>query len=138
MTLRHPYEAHLGVFRFGDAVAVPLLPFRASLIEVSAPALADPALTNCRYETVKEDETGAPTEVKYLYAPGGEVNLRVNGEETPFAQIGAIDAGEPCPALLGTLEETEANAQEKEYLYEAAVFFADNDSLEARAMERAE
>lgn len=137
VNLRHPYEEHLGAFRFGDAVTLPLLPFRAVLIEVSAPALADPVLTGCRYETVKENGDGVPTEVKYVYAPGGEVRLRVKGKETPFETTQAIDAQEPCPVLLGTLDETQADLKEKEALYESAVFFADNDSLEARAMERA-
>ena len=136
VNLRHPYEAHLGAFRRGDSVEIKLPPFRAALIEIAVPALADPVLTGCRYETVKEDENGQPVEVRVLYAQGGPVALRLNGEERPFLTAEPIDIQEKPPVPLGTLNTLRERPEDGERLYEAAVFAADNDSLEARCMKR--
>lgn len=136
VNLRHPYERHLGSFAFGDTVAVPMPPFRAVLVEIAVPALADPVLTNCSYETVTEDETGAPREIRLLETPGGEIRLLRNGAETPFCEASPTNEMEKPPVFLGELKETRRNPENGELLYEAAVFSADNDSLEARCIKR--
>ena len=113
-----------------------LLPFRATLIEVSRPEKADPVLTGCRYETVKEDADGTPVEVNYLRSAGGTVHLLKNGEKTDFAVIGAVDIQERPPVFLGELSETAVAPANGEEMYEKAVFPADNDSLERRSIDR--
>lgn len=136
VNLRHPYEAHLGVFRRGESVEIPLPPFRAVLIEIAVPALAEPVLTNCRYEMIKEDANGAPVEVRLLQSDGGPVALRVHGEERPFMTAAPTDEMERPPLLLGSLDALREWPEDGERLYEAAVFAADNDCLEARCIKR--
>ena len=134
--LRHPYEEALGVFPYGSRVPVTLPPFRAVLIEVAAPEKAEPVLTNCRYETVKESPDGTPERVNYLYSAGGEIRLKKGGADTPFAWIEALDLQEKPPVFIGSLEDTEKAPADGEALYEAAVFPIDNDSLERRTIVR--
>lgn len=136
VNILHPYEEHIGTFVYGEKVNVTLLPFRATLIEVSRPEKADPVLTGCRYETVKEDADGTPVEVKYLRSAGGTVRLLKNGEKTDFAVIGAVDIQERPPVFLGELSETAVAPANGEEMYEKAVFPADNDSLERRSIDR--
>lgn len=136
VNVRHPYEAHLGTFAFGGKAAVELPPFRAVLIEVSRPEKADPVLTNCRYEMIRENPAGAPLQVKILRSPGGAVLLRQAGKETAFTETGPIDVQERPPVRLGALETTQTAPENGEALYEAAVFPIDNDSLEKRTLKR--
>ena len=138
VNLRHPYEGHLGSFAYGETVEVTLPPFRAVLIEIATPQTADPVLTNCLYDVIRvSEETGAPLEVRFRKSPGGPVALRIDGKQTPFAQTDALDETEKPPVLLGTLDQTRERPADGEQLYEAAVFAADNDSLEARSLRRA-
>ena len=136
VNIRHPYEENVGQFRYGDTVILPLLPFRAALIEVSKPGYADPVLTNCRYEVIKEDETGAPAEVKYLASDGGHIGMLRNGEYIPFGALRRMDIQEKPPVFLGSLNDVVIDPEDGEAVYEAAVFPVNNDSLEARAVLR--
>ena len=136
VNIRHPYEEHLGTFSYGDRVSVTLLPFRATLIEISAPASSDPVLTGCRYETIREDEDGAPVEVKYIYSDGGEVRLIKGGSETHFAYPEPVDNEERPPVPIGSLETIVKKPEDGESIYESAVFPITNDSLEIRSIRR--
>lgn len=136
VNIHHPYEKHLGFFNVGDKVEIELLPFRATLVELAVACQAEPMLTNCEYEIVKEDEKGVPEEVKYLKSDGGKVSLLINGEETFFAEIEKTDIKEKAPVYLGTLSEEEKNPADGEYFYENAMYSIGNDSLEIRSIRR--
>ena len=136
VNLRHPYEEHLGVFPYRARVKIELPPFRAVLVELARPEAAEPVLTNCRYEVVKETPDGAPAEVKILRSSGGAVRLLKAGAGTEFAYTSPLDVQEKPPVRLGSLETAVLRPADGEALYEAAVFPICNDSLEARTMAR--
>lgn len=114
VNLHHPYEKHLGVFNVGDEVEIELMPFRATLIELSVESEAEPMLQNCEYEIIKEDINGNPVEVKYLT------------EENK----------EKAPLFIGSLDKEERNPKNGEFLYESAMYAIGNDSLESRSLRR--
>ncbi len=134
--IRHPYEEYRGSFEYGSTAKIVLAPFRAVLIEVTTPDRADPVLVGCKYETLIEEPDGTPEEVRYIKTSGGEVVLRVRGEETLFAQTAPTDEEEKTPVKLGTLDELTISPEDGEKLYEACMFAVDNDSLEARCIKR--
>ncbi len=136
VNIHHPYEKHLGVFKTGDEVEIELMPFRATLIELSVEAEAEPMLTDCEYEIVKEDKDGTPIEVKYLKSDGGRINLLSAGKEAFFAEIEKIDVKEKAPVFIGSLENEEKNPEKGELLYESAMYAIGNDSLESRSLRR--
>ena len=136
VSIHHPYEKHLGFFETGSTAEIELMPFRATLIEVAVLSEAEPMLTGCEYEIVKEDEKGVPTQVKYLKSEGGKVNLLINGEETAFAEAEKTDVKEKAPLFLGSLDNAEKNPAKGEYLYESAMYSITNDSLESRSLKR--
>ena len=136
VNLRHPYEEHLGIFSFGSKVSVTLLPFRATLIEISLSETSDPVLTNCRYEVIKEDKDGTPLLVRYLRASGGKTKLLKNGQLSDFDTIESIDIQEKPPIRIGELDSITVVPENGEKLYEAAVFPINNDSLERRSILR--
>ena len=128
VNIRHPYEEHLGVFAYGSTVEIPLLPFRAALIEVALPEQAGPVLTNCRYEMIKEDKDGAPLQVRFLFSKGGAVEMIKAGQKSPFAQIAPVDIQEKPPVLLGELSDVTKDPENGEYLYEKLEEFAKENS----------
>ncbi len=136
VNIHHPYEKHLGFFKTGDTVEIELMPFRATLIEIAVLSEAEPMLTNCEYEIIKEDENGVPTQVKYLSSEGGKVNLLLNGKEKPFADIEKTDVKENAPRFITSLSEEEKNPEKGEFLYESAMYAIGNDSLESRSLAR--
>ena len=113
VNLHHPYEKHIGIFRMDDEVEVELMPFRATLIELSAVSEAEPMLDG-EYEIIREDEKGNPVEVRYLT------------DETK----------EKAPLFIGTLDKKEWYPSDGEFLYETAMFAIGNDSLESRSLAR--
>ena len=136
VSLRFPFDEYVGDFDAADSVSVSLPPFRACLIEVAAVSEAAPVLTNCVYEVIREN--GAePSEVRITRSAGGEIRL-LKGQEPPayFASCEPVDITEKPPRLLASLDRTEHDPENGEQLYEAAVFAADNDSLEARCVKR--
>lgn len=135
--VHHPYEEFLGDFAYGESVEIGLMPFRAALIEMSVPERAEPMLVGCRYEVIKESADGTPTEVRFLTAKKQRVELLKGTERSLFA--GAEDCAEceRAPVFLGTLPTVPFTESRGEALYEASVFAADNDSLEARSLKRA-
>lgn len=136
VNLHHPYEQHLGIFQAGDTVEVELLPFRAVLLEVAAVDEAEPMLTNCVYEIVKEDETGVPVEVKLLKTAGGSVDLLNGGKTSHFMDAQSVDVLERSPVYLGELDKVTFNPPNGEFLYETSVYPINNDSLEKRTLLR--
>ncbi len=136
VNIHHPYEKHLGTFSVGDTVEIELMPFRATLIEIAVAEVAEPMLTNCEYEIVREDCNGAPLEVKILKCGGTDINLRANGNESFFMRESAVDIKEKAPVFLGELTECRSNPADGEKLYETAMFAINNDSLERRTIRR--
>ncbi len=136
VNIHHPYEKHLGVFSVGDTVEITLMPFRATLVEISVPEKAEKMLTSCEYEIIKEAPDGTPVEVKILYSDGSDIFLRENTEETFFMKGEKTDKKEKAPVKIGTLGNTEYEPKNGEFLYEAAMFAVDNDCLEKRSIER--
>lgn len=135
VNLRHPYEKHVGIFDFGDEVEIELKPFRAALIEVSEAEEADPVLTGCEYEMLRENKDGTPAQVKIVKSDGGKIMLLSGGVLSEFGQCEAVDIREAAPVKLGSLENGEfCNTA---FLTETAAFAINNDSLEKRSVNRA-
>jgi len=136
VNLHHPYEKHLGVFSVGDTVEIGLMPFRATLIEVSVSDKAEAMLTGCEYEIIKEKPDSSPEEVKILYCEGNDIMLRKNGIEAFFMKGEKTDIKEKAPVKLGSLETKEEKPSDGEFLYETAMFAINNDCLEKRSLLR--
>lgn len=66
VSLHHPYEEHIATVSYGDTFSVDLMPFRATLIEVARPHVAEPIINGIAYEVIKEDKNGNITEYKVL------------------------------------------------------------------------
>lgn len=136
VNIHHPYEKHLGFFNVGDTVEIELMPFRATLIEIAVLSEAEPMLTNCEYEIIKEDKNGVPTEAKYFLTEAGEVSLLIKGEKTPFAEVQKTDVKENAPRFITTLDKEVRDPENGEFLYESAMYAIGNDSLESRSLAR--
>ncbi|MBQ8015563.1 MAG: hypothetical protein IJ264_05190 [Clostridia bacterium] len=136
VNIHHPYEKHLGTFSVGDTVNIELMPFRATLVEISVADEAEPMLTNCEYELIREGENGEPLEVKILKSNGSDINLRANGNERFFMSGKVCDIREKAPVFLGEVTESIRNPENGEKLYETAMFAVNNDALESRTMRR--
>jgi len=134
---RHPSEKLIGLYHYGDAVEVELMPFRAHLFEVAALSEAYPVLENCEYEMIREDANGCPLEVKMLCCGDNEISLLHKGERRPYGRYEKRDSRQTAPLYLGHLEVGNLSDQRAEELYETAQFAANSDSLERREMNRA-
>lgn len=115
INLRHPYEEQIAVLNYGDTFEVDVLPFRAALIEVSAPEAADPIIKGIAYQVIKEDADGNPVEYKTI----------------------TDDMREKAPVYLGSLDKVEDAPADAEFRYETAMFAIDNDALEYQSLKRA-
>ncbi len=136
VNIHHPYEKHLGVFNPGDEVKITLMPFRATLIETSVTNEAEPMLTNCEYEIIKEAPDGTPVEIRLLYCEDKDIALRQRGSESFFRKGESLDIREKAPVKLGSLDNITLQPENGEQLYEAAMFAIDNDCLEKRSLIR--
>ena len=114
VNIHHPYEKHLGIFKVGDKVEIELMPFRATLVEIAAVSEAEPMLKDCEYEIIREDKNGNPVEVRHLTA----------------------ETKEKAPVFIGSLDNSERNPADGEFLYETAMYAIGNDSLESRSLRR--
>ena len=136
VNVHHPYEKHLGVFNVGDTVRIEIMPFRASLVEVAVSDEAEPMLTGCEYEMIREDKDGTPLEVKIIKCAGNDINLRHGANESFYMYGECCDVKENAPVFLGELTEILKNPENGEFLYETAMFAVNNDALERRTMRR--
>ncbi len=136
VNLHHPYEKHIGTFRMGDIAEIELMPFRATLIEISAVKEAEPMLTNAEYEIIKEEPDGTPAEIRLLKSDGNDIFLRKNGIEAFFMKGESKDIKEKAPVYLGTLADIDKSGKNGEFLYETAMFDINNDCLEKRSIDR--
>ena len=108
---RYPTEELLGDFPADGETKVTLAPFRAYLFEIARPEEAFPVLEGRAYRVIREAPDGSPVEVRSaaLSAP---------------------------PVLLGSMTPADVTPARAAELLEAAMFGADNDSLEARSIRR--
>lgn len=136
VNIHHPYEKHLGMFKVGDTVEAELMPFRATLVEVSVVNDSEPMLTNCEYEIIKETEKGMPLEVKILKSCTEDITLLSEGKESFFMKSDVTNIKEKAPEFIGTLSNEEKNPSNGEFLYETAMYAINNDSLEIRSLRR--
>ena len=136
VNIHHPYEKHLGVFSSGDKVTIPLMPFRATLIEVATEEEAEPMLKNCEYRIIKESADGTPEEVKILKSGKEDILLYKNGEEFFFMAGKETDIKEKAPVKIGVLGNLQRNPANGEFLYENAMFAINNDCLERKSIIR--
>ncbi len=136
VNIHHPFKKHLGIFKTGDTVEIELMPFRATLIEISVLDKAEPILKNCEYEVIKEDKKGVPCQIKLLFCSGKDIVLLSQGNESFFAKGEIADIKEKAPAYIGTLENEEKNPENGEFLYETAMFAINNDALEIQSLRR--
>lgn len=136
VNIHHPYEKHLGFYKTGDTVEIELMPFRATLIELSATSVAEPMLLNCEYEIIKEDKNGMPLEVKILKADGGKAILLNGNKQTEYCRLEKTDIKENAPIYLGSLNNIVTKPENGEELYETAMFSITNDALETRSLRR--
>ncbi|MGN1410097.1 MAG: hypothetical protein ACI4XJ_07965, partial [Eubacteriales bacterium] len=137
VNLRHPYESHIGEFEYGDTVEIELLPFRATLVEISKPDRADPVLVGCEYEMIRENEHGEPLEIKIVRTGGGEIELLSGGKRTHFTSSEPIDVREKPPVFLTSLDKTDRDRERGKYYAECALFAVSSDSLERKSLLRA-
>ena len=133
---RFPTEKLVGLYDFGDAVEVELMPFRAHLFEAAEAEKALPVLENCEYEMIREDACGYPLEVKMLCCGDGEITVLEKGQSRPYGTYAARDLREAPPRLLGRVDRAVEPGDRMEALYETAQFAVDNDSLERRELRR--
>lgn len=136
VSLHHPYEKYIGVFSVGESVKIPLMPFRASLIELSAVDIAEPVLKGGEYEIIKEETDGTPKEIRLTYCEGEDLTLIKNGEESFFMKGEKTDIKEKSPLKLGELTNKIYNTPDGEFLYESAMFAISNDCLEMQSLLR--
>lgn len=137
VNLRHPYESHIGEFEYGDTVEIELLPFRATLVEISKPDRADPVLIDCEYEMIRENELGEPLEIKIVKTCGGNIELLSGGKRTHFTSSEPIDIKEKPPIPIASLDKTDRDREKGKYYAECALFAVSSDSLERKSLLRA-
>lgn len=133
--LHHPYERFLGEFEYGAVVDVPLMPFRAALIEVCDSREADCMLQGCEYEVLHEDASGKIDRIK-IVSSNGKVSYT---DGSPIDKdIPAFDNTLRAPIKLGELDSTAFTEipADVEKQIETAMFIQNHDSLEARSMKR--
>lgn len=149
----HPTEKVIGTFTQGDQVAVPVSPFRASMLLVTTAKYDEPAINGVDYRVIRNIE-GAPVEVELLGLPGesaaisisafeeyrsvslnGQSNTKLaNGKKVKVRFPGQKMKQNPHRKLMDlTVSENSTSA---EALYEATVFSADNNALEVRSVQR--
>jgi len=150
----HPTEKVLGTVNFGEKITVPVPPFRTCLLLATTRTCPEIGITGCDYEVVR-DTAGKPAIVRLLGMPGTQATVSLLSGNRHFTsatlagrKIREFAGGEPVTltfdgkpltkpwhSKLGTLAPAALPA-DAESLYEATCFAADNNALEARALER--
>lgn len=150
----HPTEKLLGACRFGENCSVTVAPFRACLLLATTAGCPEVGVTGCDYQVVR-DTPGKPVLVNLLGLPGttATVALQKGARNIAAASLDGkpVDGFEKGTSLnvtfegqpltkpwhrkLATLSAAPLPA-DGEALYEATCFSADNNALEARAVER--
>ncbi len=131
----HPYESYVGTFSYGDTANITVQPFRMALILVQEEEkflAEDYVLTNCEYETVYGP--GAIPAEAFVFSGNGQKIESLGNIPTESDGILA-DNTIHAPVFLGKMDDCTL-PKNSEQLYEASMFRADNDSLEAQSLKR--
>lgn len=134
--VHHPYTRFVGLFGYGETVAIALEAFRASLVEICDAKEADAVLCGCEYEVVHEDANGRPDRVK-IVSSCGEITW---SDGTLLQKTAVFDHTLRAPLLLGELS-ADAFAQvpvDAQRQLELALFSQSHDCLERQAADKAE
>ena len=150
----HPTERVLGSFAAGTVVPVTVEPFRACLVMVSNQPIDEVGLAGSDYRVV-QDAPGQPVQLQVLGMPGSTatIALRPGNHTFTAATLGGQAAngllaggtasvtfpgaapGQPWHRFLGAMPAVSVPS-DAEALYEATVFSASNNVLEAQALQR--
>lgn len=149
----HPYEEDMGFVAQGDSLTIEMEPWRTALVVLSKEPLADIGLQGGKMRPMtKMDADEFRANVYGL--PGESYKIRLSGDHSKYtrAEVNGRDASELLSGKeytlsfegekvsrggvkLGVLKAAPVPAN-AEALYEAAVFAADNNSLEVRSLQR--
>ncbi len=149
----HPTERLIGTFNKGDVVDVEVLPFRSCLLMATSRP-TEFGIKGCDYEVVR-DVPGKPVLIKLLAMPGEKKNIALVAGDRKFKsarvagrRLNGLVKGESSVITfpghrfkqkphrkLGDLTSCAVPA-DAEALYEATCFAANNNALEARALDR--
>jgi hypothetical protein len=149
----HPTERLIGTFKKGEVVDVEVLPFRSCLLMATSKQ-TEFGIKGCDYEVIR-DVPGKPVLVKLLALPGETrpVELVAGDREFKLAQIsgcrldGLVKGQSEVITFPGTALKEKVHRKlgdlrpctvpaDAEALYEATCFAANNNALEARALQR--
>jgi hypothetical protein len=150
----HPTERVLETCRFGGTFRITVPPFRACLLLATTAGCAEPGVSGCDYEVVR-DKAEKPVSIRLLGTPGTTANVsllpagrRFSSASLAGRQVPQITQGQtvtvtfegtppahPWHRKLATLAPADLPA-DAESLYEATCFAADSNALEARALAR--
>ena len=128
----HPYEYYVGEFDYGCEIELPIVPFRALLVEICDSAEADVMLKGCKYEVLHEDEDGKIHKIKILSSSG---NITYT-DGRPYDSVPEFDITPASPKLLAEGEVFTEVPEDWEKQIECAMFIQDHDSLEKRSLLR--
>ena len=133
--IHHPHEKFVGEFDYGDVCEIPLLPFRAALIEVVDSREADVMLAGCEYDVLHESDDGVIDRIKIVSSTG---NVHYT-DGRAFRDIPAFDNTLRAPIDLGSIKGNEFSdvPADAEKQLETALFVQDQDSLESKSLKRA-
>ncbi len=131
----HPFEKHIGEYKYGEKISLPLESFRAFLFEICDSKIADTMLDGCEYEVLHEDEKGKIDKVK-IVASEGEIKY-TDGRELTVTDV--FDSTNREPKLLSEIDASSFSPvpENSEKQLETALFVQDHDSLELRCLKRA-
>jgi len=135
----HPAESYIGVFDYNDDIDITVPVFRSVLLAIFECGEFQKhafAITDCEYEVVRETE-GAPIELNILKTIGSPIKVIGGKNDGKVIYDGnqVIDMTHLPPLFLGRMNKCGV-PDNAEQLYEAAMFKADNDSLESQSVKR--
>ena len=128
--VKFPYEEFIGIYSYNDAVNIELLPFRASLIEITPLSELKAVLLNAKYQIIKEDENLNIKTVKILKTNGNVILFKDENKQVVLDK--QVDDIEKSLIYIGDL--TLSKRDNTEELYENIHFKLENDSLERRSL----
>jgi hypothetical protein len=149
----HPHDEFFGTFNFNESVEVEVAPFRSAMFIVSTKDIDQPLLEGTRYRVIKNIDNDAIS-IELLGKPGEKASLKLVNSKA-YKNV-VINGKKDSNVLSGRKKNIEFNGQklllephrkltnlsenaipkDAEALYEATVFAADNNALEARSVLR--
>lgn len=143
----HPQEEYLGSYAYNATVSVKIEPFRSAMFLATTVDYTDPLVTGSRFTVVK-DVPGQPVIIDLLGAPGTDATVSLLHPEVYKKMVLSNGANLKQPIHFGGAKlklnpyrkvgdfAPVAIPADADALYEATVFSADNNALEARSLDR--